>query len=77
MLNFVVDMQRCTRCGLCVADCPARIITLPDDGYPKIPREKEGSCYRCQHCLAICPPGAVSILGLKPTDSRPLAGNLP
>ncbi len=77
MLNFTVDLQRCTRCGLCVADCPARIINLPDDGYPKIPREKEEACYRCQHCLAVCPPGAVSILGLNPTNSRPLADNLP
>ncbi len=77
MLDFIVDMQHCTRCGLCVSDCPARIITLPEDGYPKIPRDRESSCYRCQHCLAICPPGAVSILGLNPRDSRLLAGNLP
>ena len=77
MLDFFVNAERCTRCGLCVADCPARIIAMRDDSFPKIAAEKEAACYRCQHCLAVCPPGAVSILGLAPGDSRPLAGSYP
>ena len=27
--------------------------------------------------MAVCPPGAISILGLSPKDSQPLADNLP
>ena len=77
MLSFVVDEQNCTRCGECVTDCPARIISMADGGFPVITPEKEAACYRCQHCLAICPTGAVSILGLKPAASRPLQGNFP
>jgi nitroreductase/NAD-dependent dihydropyrimidine dehydrogenase PreA subunit len=77
MLDFIVNEQRCTRCGLCVADCPARIIAMEEGGFPFIAPEKEASCYRCQHCLAVCPTAAVSILGLKPEDSRLLAGNYP
>lgn len=77
MLRFTVDEKACTRCGLCVADCPARIIAMADGGYPAIAPDKEASCYRCQHCLAICPTAAVSILGLKPENSRPLTGNYP
>ncbi len=76
MLDFIVNCQTCTRCGQCVADCPAMIIAMTD-GYPAIAPEKEGACYKCQHCLAICPTGAVSILGLKPTGSRPLIGGFP
>ena len=76
MLDFIVDEQKCTKCGLCVADCPARIIAMQDD-YPLIAPEKEAACYKCQHCFAICPTAAVSILGLNPEDSRPLAGNYP
>jgi nitroreductase len=49
---------------------------MPDD-YPFIAPENEAACYKCQHCLAICPVGAVSILGLKPEASIPLAGNYP
>jgi nitroreductase/NAD-dependent dihydropyrimidine dehydrogenase PreA subunit len=77
MLQFTVNQQSCTRCGLCVSDCPARIIAMADDGLPFIAPEKEASCLSCQHCLAVCPTAAVSILGLSPEDSTPLAGNYP
>jgi nitroreductase/NAD-dependent dihydropyrimidine dehydrogenase PreA subunit len=76
MLDFTINQKLCTKCGNCVADCPAMIIAM-ENGYPAIAPEKEATCYKCQHCLAICPTGAVSILGLKPTGSRPLAGGYP
>lgn len=76
MLDFIINQQTCTKCGQCVADCPPRIIAMAG-GFPFIPAEKEAACYQCQHCLAICPTAAVSILGLKAEDSRPLAGNFP
>jgi Fe-S-cluster-containing hydrogenase component 2 len=66
---FVVDKTECNRCGLCVKDCPARIIELDTSAYPKVRAERETECVRCQHCLAICPGGAVSIAGLRPEDS--------
>ena len=75
-LYFRVDADRCTRCGECIADCPAQIIVMQEEG-PTIALDKEPSCYRCQHCLAICPTGAVSILGLKAGNSRSLAGWYP
>ena len=76
MLEFLVNGSLCTRCGSCVADCPARIIAM-QDGLPAIPEDKEQLCYRCQHCLAVCPSGAISILGVRPVSCRPLAGSLP
>jgi nitroreductase/NAD-dependent dihydropyrimidine dehydrogenase PreA subunit len=76
LLDFTVNTAICTRCGECIADCPARIIAMVE-GVPTISADRETTCYRCQHCLAICPTGAVSILGLKPSESRPLSGNLP
>jgi nitroreductase/NAD-dependent dihydropyrimidine dehydrogenase PreA subunit len=77
MIDFVVNRQSCTRCGLCVTDCPARIIAMSAEDLPVISPEKEAVCYRCQHCLAICPTGAASILGLDPRASQPLVGNTP
>lgn len=77
MLDFAINQQACTRCALCVADCPARIIAMTDGGYPSIAPDKEASCYKCQHCLAVCPTAAVSILGLEPESSLPLPGNYP
>lgn len=76
MIDFKINQTLCTRCGSCVADCPAMIIAMEND-FPAITPENEAACYKCQHCLAVCPTGAVSILGLKPTGSRPLAGGFP
>ena len=72
MLQFVVDEARCTRCGQCVRDCVAQIITQAGADVPSIRPEDEANCIRCQHCLAVCPAAAVSIFGLRPADSQPL-----
>lgn len=72
MIDFELNREVCTQCGDCAGDCPARIIVMGDDGYPAIVVEKEATCLRCEHCLAICPTGAISILGFKAADSRPL-----
>jgi nitroreductase/NAD-dependent dihydropyrimidine dehydrogenase PreA subunit len=76
MLSFSVDQQKCNKCGQCVEDCPAKTIAMAD-GFPAVASEMEDSCYRCQHCLAICPTAAVSIMGLDPQKSPPLAGSFP
>jgi len=76
MLQFAIDNEKCTKCELCVKDCPASIIDM-DSGYPEIPAEKEAACVQCQHCLAICPTAALSILGRRPDESQPLKGGFP
>ncbi|MEI8139766.1 MAG: nitroreductase family protein [bacterium] len=78
MLKFIVDSGLCTRCGLCVQDCPANIIRQEGDAAPDIAPDQELLCYQCQHCLAICPTAALSILGRNPAESIPLTtGSLP
>ena len=72
MLNFTVTDQRCTRCGLCAADCPANIITQEGKALPSIRPDQEAECLQCQHCLAVCPAAAISILDRNPADSLPL-----
>ena len=72
-LAFQVDESRCMRCGLCVADCLAGIITLEGSGFPTIAADRESSCIDCQHCLAICPEGAVAIHGHRPEASLPVS----
>jgi ferredoxin len=72
MLNFSVNTQRCNHCGLCVQDCPSRIIEQTADAVPFIRPENEGNCIQCQHCLAVCPTAAVSIFGRDPDASLPL-----
>ena len=77
MLNFLVNQATCTKCGDCVTDCPARIITMRKGAPPVISLENETNCYKCQHCLSICPTASISILGYDPKNSLPLTGNLP
>jgi nitroreductase/NAD-dependent dihydropyrimidine dehydrogenase PreA subunit len=76
MLDFVIDREKCSKCGECVKDCPVGIIAMDED-LPYIDAEKADRCLQCQHCLAVCPTGAVSIFGKNPEDSIPLLGNLP
>ncbi|MCE5322848.1 nitroreductase family protein [bacterium] len=70
MCRFKVDASLCTKCGLCISDCPSFIIMQDESGFPTIPTEKQPFCLKCQHCLAVCPTGAVSVLGRDPVDSQ-------
>jgi len=64
---FVVDPARCKADGICVAECPTRIIELtPGDATPRVPAEVEEFCRNCGHCVAVCPHGAASITGMAP-----------
>jgi len=72
MLSFVVDDERCIRCGRCAKDCIAEIIEQKGKALPSIKPELEDDCLQCQHCLAVCPKGAISILGRDPVASVPL-----
>ena len=58
MLQFKIDEEKCTRCGICAKDCPVNIIDMAS-GLPMIAAENEATCVKCQHCLAVCPTGAV------------------
>ena len=42
MLNFAVQDHLCTRCGLCVLDCPSRIIETNGDRLPFISARERG-----------------------------------
>lgn len=71
-LSLLVDRDTCVRCGACAKDCPGDVLVL-EDGVPAVSPEASDNCIECQHCLAVCPPGALSIFGLDPKKSVPLA----
>ena len=48
---FTVNTEVCTRCGLCVADCPTGLLVMTEDG----PKTGKGGCISCGHCVAVCP----------------------
>jgi nitroreductase/NAD-dependent dihydropyrimidine dehydrogenase PreA subunit len=65
MIDFIIDESKCIKCGLCVRDCPIKIIEM-EDGVPFVREENEAKCMACQHCLAVCPKGALGIFGIEP-----------
>ena len=66
-LNFTVDKEKCTKCGLCKSDCLVNIIDTDSEGFPQV--KNSSACIGCQHCFAICPTGAISVFGKNTQDS--------
>jgi len=67
MSLFLVDPARCRGDGICVDECPTRIIELKSgDPTPRVPADAEEFCRKCGHCVAVCPHGAASITGMAP-----------
>lgn len=51
-----VNLDLCTRCGICGKVCPSGIIQVGADG-PVLTTPK--ACIRCGHCVAVCPVAAL------------------
>lgn len=64
---FQVDNEKCIRDGVCVLECPARIIEMKDD-VPVLADGGEEVCIRCGHCVAVCSEAALKIENLTPED---------
>ncbi len=74
--KFVLEKDKCVKCGKCINTCSGMVLEFGKDGYPYMKDfERFGwrGCWRCQHCLAVCPTGAISILGKKP-EARKMLG---
>jgi nitroreductase/NAD-dependent dihydropyrimidine dehydrogenase PreA subunit len=56
-----IDNERCTRCGMCIDVCPARIFVwnTTQNEKPRIDVVNEEFCITCGHCVSICPENAV------------------
>lgn len=50
-MQFTVNTEVCTRCGLCVKDCPTSLLVMTSDG----PKAGAGGCIACGHCVSLCP----------------------
>ena len=73
MSLFEIDKEKCRRDGICVAECPLRIIELRE-GSP-VPTPVAGAdelCIRCGHCVAVCPHAAFFHAEIKPADCQPV-----
>ncbi|MBU0482662.1 MAG: nitroreductase family protein [Proteobacteria bacterium] len=55
-----IAAEKCTGCGLCVAICPDRTLSMADDRA----EVTGGKCLQCGHCLAVCPVEAITVSGI-------------
>ncbi len=77
MKPFEVDAEKCNRDGLCVEECPARIIRLDAGGEVPVPADDFASyCIACGHCVAVCPTDAFRLNWLSPDDCPPMVRDL-
>jgi nitroreductase/Pyruvate/2-oxoacid:ferredoxin oxidoreductase delta subunit len=77
-MNLItVDAERCNGDGLCVKDCPAKIIVMGEDGLPIETPEAYDICIRCGHCVAVCPKSALKNSRTNETDYLPASRDLP
>jgi nitroreductase/NAD-dependent dihydropyrimidine dehydrogenase PreA subunit len=72
-----VDPEKCNRDGVCVEECPARIIHLNDTvAVPFADAEFASYCIACGHCVGVCPTGAFTLSWLAPDQCPPIDKNI-
>lgn len=77
MALFTVDEKKCRRDGLCVAECPAKIIEIiGKEDYPTPIAGAGELCINCGHCVSICPHGAMFLKTMSPKDCLPVREEL-
>jgi len=55
-----VDEDKCTKCELCIQNCPFQCWEKNDEGYPIL--KEDYACFSCYNCMVACPNDAISII---------------
>jgi L-aspartate semialdehyde sulfurtransferase ferredoxin len=58
--DIVVNWDKCTQCGACVAQCPVGALYVKDKKTMKIDFDSE-KCIACELCVLPCPPRAIEV----------------
>jgi ferredoxin len=59
----VIDPDRCTGCGWCVAVCPPHVLSLHPRGVAKVSAlDDAGGCTGCALCAVRCPFDAIAMV---------------
>ena len=56
LVKFIVDTEKCKKCGICFTGCPEEAISWKKKEPAYIDREK---CIRCMSCFTNCPFDAI------------------
>ena len=73
MSLITVDPDKCNRDGICVDECPIKIITLKDKESLPVPVPgADDLCINCGHCVSVCPTAALSHKNQAPEQCPPV-----
>lgn len=72
MVKAVVDLERCSICGLCEQSCPYEAISLNDKGACV----DEVKCRGCGICAMSCPSSAITVRGARNNQLTSIIDNL-
>jgi len=65
----VVDTERCKGCGVCVVNCPSKVLGLAKEvngkGYNYAYMENPDACIGCASCAIVCPDGVITVYKVK------------
>lgn len=69
MTFFAIDQDKCLKDGICVSECPSRLLQMDISGTCPTPTpDFKEYCLLCGHCVAVCPTQALSLEWLAPED---------
>lgn len=65
-MKIEIKTSRCKQCGLCLANCPKKVLSFAEepnkDGYRPVQVDEAG-CIACGFCYLTCPDGVFNIKG--------------
>jgi nitroreductase/NAD-dependent dihydropyrimidine dehydrogenase PreA subunit len=73
---LIIDRDKCDRDGICVAECPERVIAMGDEGFPALTEFSDKLCIRCGHCVTVCPQAALALDFMEPAECPPIRAEL-
>ncbi len=52
--KIYINKNKCTKCRVCIINCPMKAVVMGQNGYPYINYKKCMNCYRCiYHCKSV------------------------
>ncbi len=65
----VIDKERCKGCGLCIENCPRKILEMGTDinsfGAYYTTCVDKSQCIACGACALMCPDAAIDVFEIK------------